>query len=46
MFNKLVCLFKGHLAGVESACPYTNMTYIACIRCNEIYYAYPTNKTD
>lgn len=42
MFNKLVCLITGHKMGVASQCPYTNMTYIRCIKCNEIYDAYKT----
>ena len=42
MFNKLVCFITGHKMGVASQCPYTNMTYITCIKCNEIYDAYKT----
>ena len=37
MFNKLICLITGHKMGVASQCPYTNTTYIRCIKCNQIY---------
>jgi hypothetical protein len=46
MFNKLVCNILGHKAGGESSCPFTLYTYISCSRCNDIYYAYPTNKKE
>jgi len=46
MFNKLVCNILGHKAGVKSECPFTLYTYIHCKRCTDIFYAYPTNKTE
>lgn len=46
MLNKFICLIFGHLEGSQEACPYTLYTYISCIRCNEIYYAYPAHTSD
>jgi hypothetical protein len=42
MFNKLVCYLFGHIEGGKASCPFTDMTYITCNRCNQIYDSYET----
>ena len=46
MFNKIICHILGHTMGQVADCPFTLYTYLYCKRCNHMYYAYPTVRTD
>lgn len=46
MIKLLRHMILGHEHGRISECPFTNMTYIHCNVCDNVYYAYPTIKAN